>query len=148
MVTSALLAYAHYISILGVVGSLLAEALILTSRLTPRERRLLGKADAVYGISAILVLITGFTRVFYLGKGSEYYFSNPVFLAKLGIFIIVGILSAYPTVVFMKWRKSTEVVLEVEPRQFATLRSLIYLEVILVFFMPLLAALMARGIGG
>ena len=105
MLDSSIIAYVHYLSIFGVIAGLSGEALIFRQTLSARERDLLRKADTLYGIAAILVLITGFTRVYFLGKGSEYYYSNPIFLTKLGLFIIVGVLSAYPTVVFLKWRK-------------------------------------------
>ncbi len=147
MLSSALIAYVHYLSVFGVIAALTVEAFTLRKDLSARDRRILGKADTVYGIAAILVLITGFTRVYFLGKGPEYYFSNTIFLTKLGLFIVVGILSAYPTVVFLKWRKIGSDIITLESKQYLLIRRLIYLEIILVLILPLLAAMMARGMG-
>lgn len=147
MLSSALIAYVHYLSIFGVIVALTVESFTFSQELTLRDRRILGKADSVYGIAAILVLITGFTRVFFLGKGPDYYFSNTIFLTKLGLFIIVGILSAYPTVMFLKWRKAVTEVMTLDRKQYLLIRRLIFLEIILVLILPLLAAMMARGMG-
>lgn len=147
MLTSALLAYIHYLTVFGVVASLVTELFVFAPELSTRSRRILQQADTIYGISAIGVLITGFARVFYLGKGSEYYFSNSIFLTKLGLFIIIGVLSIYPTVIFLKWKKLEEEVLVLETSKYLSIRRVILLEVLLIFVMPLLAAMMARGIG-
>ncbi len=147
MLSSAFIAYAHYLSVFGVVVALTIEALTFGQNLSLQKRRILGKADTVYGIAAILVLITGFTRVYFFGKGPDYYFSNSIFLSKLGLFIVVGILSAYPTVVFLKWRKAGSEMITLDRKQYLLIRRLINLEIILVLTLPLLAAMMARGMG-
>jgi putative membrane protein len=149
MILPALLAYGHYFSILLVISSLVTELFVFGRILSAREMKILQRADAFYGIGAILVLITGFLRIYNFGKGPDYYFSNAVFLAKLGIFIIVGLLSIYPTIVFLKWRKlkTAGEGIELDINQYKKIRHFILLETILVFMLPLLAALMARGIG-
>jgi hypothetical protein len=37
-------------------------------------------------------------------KGSAFYFGNPFFNAKMALFVLVGLVSIYPTVRFIKWR--------------------------------------------
>jgi putative membrane protein len=149
MLESSLIAYAHYLSIFGVIAGLSAEAFVFRRTLSSRDRDLLRKADTLYGIAAILVLITGFIRVYFLGKGEEYYYANAIFLTKLGLFIIVGILSIYPTVVFLKWRKLDAGVedLSLDKNTYQLIRRLITLELLLVLSLPILAAMMARGMG-
>jgi len=149
MILPALLAYSHYISFLLVISSLVAEAFLIAPTLTRREMRLLQRADAIYGIAAILVLITGFLRIYNFGKGPDYYFGNVIFMTKLSLFLIVGLLSIYPTIVFLRWRKlgDEHSGINFGQMQYMKIRRFIFLEVILLFTMPLLAALMARGIG-
>ncbi|MCA6079070.1 DUF2214 family protein [Fulvivirga sedimenti] len=149
MIVSALLAYAHYLSILLVISSLVVEAFVFTKEMGLREMKILQRADTLYGIAALLVLLTGFVRVYYYGKGSEYYFGNAVFLTKLSLFIVVGLLSIYPTVAFLRWRKldKPEEGIKLPDKEYRKIRHFILLEVILVLTLPLLAALMARGIG-
>jgi uncharacterized membrane protein len=65
----------------------------LTASPTHREARLLRICDRSYGRFAALILVVGFLRVCLFEKGSSYYFSNPFFHAKLGLFIGVGLLS-------------------------------------------------------
>ncbi len=148
MLPQALLAYIHYFSFLLLVSMLVAELIIFRQNLSGRDRHLLQRADALYGLAAILVLITGFIRVFYLAKGSSYYFHNYLFLTKLGLFLIIGLLSIYPTVVFLKWRKlEVNSRLELSAGEYSRIQRLILTEVILAFIIPLLAAMMARGMG-
>ena len=37
-------------------------------------------------------------------EGSAFYFGNPFFNAKMALFVLVGLVSIYPTVRFIKWR--------------------------------------------
>jgi putative membrane protein len=76
-----------------------------------------------------------------LGKAEAFYSDNWVFNLKFGLFIVVGILSIYPTIFFIKQSKSTESVSVP-----SIIKKLIYIELIIVFFMPWLAGLIARGI--
>ena len=144
-----LLAYTHYISILLVISALVVEAFVFARVISVREMRLLQRADTLYGIAALLVLITGFIRIYNFGKGPDYYWGNSVFLTKLTLFIIVGLLSIYPTITFLKWnkRENKDAGIELGEKEFSRIRHFIWLELILVFTLPLLAALMARGIG-
>jgi uncharacterized membrane protein len=50
--------------------------------------------------------------------------------------------------VFLRWRKhKDEDGVTLDPLEFKKIRRFILMEVILVFTLPLLAALMARGLG-
>lgn len=139
------LRYIHFISIFAIVGSLVSEHMLLKKTLTRAEIGKLSRIDAVYGIAALTLLTVGLTL--WLGgysKPSVYYTKNWIFHTKITLFALVGILSIYPTVFFIKNRKGdpTEVITIPKP-VFWMLR----LELLLVFIIPLLAGLMARGIG-
>lgn len=151
MLVSAVVAYLHYLGLMLSFGALVLEVFILNSQkeLSLNEAWKIVIADTVYGISAVMILATGVLRVLYYGKGSEYYLNNPVFYTKVAIFLLVGGLSLYPTVSFISWvpalQKGTAP--KVESSQVNRLIWLIRTEIAGFALIPLLAALMSRGIG-
>ena len=44
----------------------------------------------------------------YFEKGASYYFHSVPFVAKLSLFVMVGLLSIYPTMEFLSWRASVK----------------------------------------
>ncbi|ACC83071.1 DUF2214 family protein [Nostoc punctiforme] len=146
---SAIVAYLHYLSFMLCFGALVSEALNLKKELSLNEAWKIVIADAVYGISATVVLVTGILRVIYFGKGTDYYLSNPVFYAKVVVFIVVGLLSLYPTISCIGWLKSLQQgqAPKLELLKLNRLIWLIRIELVGFTLIPLLAAIMARGIG-
>jgi putative membrane protein len=146
---SALFSFLHFGAVFGIVSAIVVEWSVLTQTPTYREARLLQACDRWYGIFAIVILVVGFLRVFYFEKGSAYYFSNTFFHAKLGLFIVVGLLSIYPTIRFIKWRAQMTDgrAPGVSPAEFRRIRAALRLELVLLLGMVLCAALMARGVG-
>jgi len=55
--------------------------------------------------------------------------------------VLIALLSIYPTVKFLSWRKT------VDPAGARAIRTIIHLELVGVVLILLFAALMARGIG-
>lgn len=145
----ALLAYLHYISIFTMIVFLTAEAVVLRPDMTPEIRRRLARYDAVFGMAALAVLITGGLRLFYGAKGHAFYVHNPVFHIKLGLFILVGLLSIMPTVAILRWKKQGKTLPDFvpTPAEIAKVRRWVMIESHLIVFIPLAAVLMARGIG-
>lgn len=114
-------------------------------RTPPREEaaRSLFLSDRVWGLASLHWLTTGLIRVFSTAdKGSAYYFSNWVFLTKVGLFAFLAVLEAYPMVTFVRWRETG-----VEPSRLGLLFALNAAELVLIAVMPFLATMMARGIG-
>lgn len=151
MWVNAIVAYLHYLSFMLCFGALVLEIFILTlkNELSLNEAWKIVIADAVYGISATVVLVTGILRVIYFGKGADYYLSNPVFYTKVAIFLVVGSLSLYPTVSFIGWVKGL-LNGEIPKLELLKLNRLIWLiraEIVGFTLIPLLATIMARGIG-
>ena len=145
----AIAAYLHYLSIFVLFALLTLEHGLFKLPLDlPRARRLL-RIDAAYGLSAMLVLASGAARVLWFGKGLDYYLHNGLFHAKLGLFVLVGLLSIVPTKVFLGWRAALKAdqLPQLSARQGRLLTLAIRLELLLLLVIPLLAALMARGYG-
>jgi putative membrane protein len=140
-----LLRYVHFISIFTIVGALTSEHLLLKKQLTRAELGRLATIDAVYGIAALTLLIAGLTLwLGSVGKPAIYYSKNWVFHTKITLFLCIGLLSVYPTVFFIKNRKG-------KPGETITIPKTIFwmlrIELMLLFIIPLLAGLMARGVG-
>ena len=133
----------HFVAILAFSGALIIENMAIKPRITGEDARNLAKVDTVYGISAIFVVIFGLTLWLWVGKSSEFYASNPIFYGKIGLFILMVLSAVAPTVFFNKHNKSEEEVIEV-PR---LLRLLLKFQLGLLVLIPVLALLMARGIG-
>jgi putative membrane protein len=145
----ALLAYLHYISIFTLIVFLTAEAVVLRPDMTPEIRQRLARYDAVFGFAALAVLITGSLRVFYGAKGYGFYVHNPVFHLKVGLFILVGLMSIVPTINILRWKKQGKTLPNFvpTPAEIAKTRRWVMIESHLIIFIPLAAVLMARGIG-
>jgi putative membrane protein len=147
--TSALIAYLHYLSIFVLFALLSVEHVQFKLPLDLRRARSLIITDIAYGICAGVVLFTGLARVLWYGKGLDYYLGNSLFHAKVGLFILVGLISVVPTFVFINWRNSLKAgeVPQVSDRQARLVGWVIRLELLLLLAIPLLAVLMAQGYG-
>jgi len=137
-------AYIHYLSFMCLFAALLVEHLIFKSEADNALAKRLGVIDAIYGVSALLVLTTGLLKVFAVGKPASYFMKNWIFHMKFTTFIIVALISIYPTIKFFKNRKGNADNLVQYPK---SLIHVIRLELTLVALMPLMGALMARGHG-
>jgi putative membrane protein len=143
------LAFLHHLAAFALVAALTVELVLLNGELTLKSARRLQMIDAVYGASAGLLLLVGLLRVFYFEKGAAYYFHSAPFIAKLSLFVAVGLLSIYPTVTFRGWtsalkRGQPPTVTADKPR---TMRAVIHGQLAGVALILLCAAMMARGVG-
>lgn len=105
----------------------------------------LARIDAIYGMAAVTLLAAGLTLwLGGVGKPAEFYSKNWIFHIKITLFAVIGILSVYPTIFFIKNRKGHhEDVVSIPGSIFWMLRF----ELLLLFIIPLLAGLMAKGVG-
>jgi putative membrane protein len=123
------------------------ECLYFKKDITVREAKIVGIADGVYGFSATMILVTGILRVLYFGKGSEYYLDNTFFWVKIGLFIVVGLLSLYPTITFIFWWIKDLIhdkLPTIKSNQFKIISWSIRGELVGFTLIPLMAAIMAR----
>jgi putative membrane protein len=149
MTATITLAFVHHAAAFIVFGALMVELVLLRNDLTVASARSVLRMDRVYGIAATVLLVVGLLRVFYTEKGAAYYFSSGTFIAKLVLFIVVGLLSIYPTLTFLRWRVALrgERVPAFETATRRTVRMLVHIELTLLVVILLLAPMMARGIG-
>ncbi|AFZ51422.1 DUF2214 family protein [Dactylococcopsis salina] len=146
---SAIVAYIHYLSFGLILASLIVERQTVKSELTITEGWKILIADGIYGTAATAILATGVLRLLYFGKGTEFYTENPVFWAKIILFFIVASISLYPTISFLLWigNLRQNIPPKLNPFRVKLINWIINLELLGFSSIPLLASLMARGIG-
>lgn len=145
MTIEILLRNVHFISIFTIVGALFSEHLLLKKSLSRSEVGRLAKIDGVYGLEVLVLLAADPTLwLGAYGRPAEFYSNNPLFHTKITFFIAIGILSIYPTVFFIKNKNGDrEENIKVPDIIFWMVRP----ELLLLFVIPILAGLMAKGIG-
>lgn len=145
----AVAAYLHYLAIFLLVALLVLEHQLFRLPLTLQRARSLFRIDLMFGIAAGLVLVTGAARALRYGKGLDYYLHNSLFHAKIGLFVVVALLSIYPTITFISWRGALKAgeLPSVSHRTGRWVTLIIRIELLVLLLIPLLAALMARGFG-
>jgi putative membrane protein len=146
---SAFMAFLHHLFAFTMVACVIYEFIAYRKDMTIEEARRIQRADLMYGISAGLLLIVGFLRVFFFEKGWAFYSNSPFFWLKLNTFLIVGLLSIDPTVRYIRWNKIVKEnkTPEIDEREFKRTRRILWLEVAGIVIILLSAAFMARGIG-
>jgi putative membrane protein len=149
MLVSALIAYAHFFAFFALTAALILQLTLLSDSISVATAQRIQRADRFYGMFAILILIFGLLRVVYFEKGADYYFSNTFFLLKMGLFIVVGLLSIYPTICYTRW--NPELKLDIAPelsiQSVQKLRKIIHTEMVVILGILLCASLMAKGFG-
>ena len=146
---SAGVAYIHYLSFMLCFAALVVERRLIRPDPDRRTATAMVITDIIYGIAALALLVTGILRVLYFGQGSEFYTENPLFWWKVGLYLSVGGLSLYPTVTYILWaiplRKGE--LPKVGQSLASRLGWIINVELVGFALVPMLATLMARGVG-
>jgi len=149
MTLEAILAYLHFLAILTMVVFISSEAALCRAEwLNTAVVERLARVDMIYGISAMVVIATGVARTWWGIKGTAWYWSNPLLHLKLGLFIIVGMISIFPTLTYLRWRKALRsggtLPSEAEVRK---TRRLVMIQAHIIAVIPLVAVFFARGFG-
>lgn len=131
----------HFISILILFAALVAEHLLFDKQITKEQLKKLAVIDMIYGIFAVVALITGLLLWFLVGKPAEFYNTNAFLHIKLTLFVIIAALSIIPTLFLLKNRQSEETVFDVPPKVIMLIR----IELTLLLILPILAVIMAKG---
>jgi putative membrane protein len=142
------LAYLHYLSIILLGAFLTAELVVCRPPLAPPQVRQLPRLDIVFFGAAMLALATGLLRLFFYAKGVAFYLPNPAFIAKMVVYVAIAVISIVPTRRFLGWRRALDAGGPApDAEAVARVRRLLHVELALLALMPLMAVLMARGIG-
>jgi putative membrane protein len=146
-----LAAVIHHLAFLGIFAIIVAQHLFVNRALTADVVRLLRRIDSVYLILAVLLLVVGFGRVFIFEKGWQYYKAVWPFHLKLTLYILLGLLSAYPSLRFAHWGRlvnSGQTTIEPSKKERVLVKMCLRLELLLIVGMVVCAVMMARGYSG
>ena len=133
----------HFVGIMVLFAALFSEHMLITKEMKKEQLRKVAIIDAIFGISALLVLAAGILLWFYVGNMPEFYTKNWIFHLKITLFIVVALLSIFPTLFFIKNRNSNEEIIIIPGYVLGFIRA----ELFILLCIPLLAAAMAKGIG-
>jgi putative membrane protein len=149
MWTDAILAYLHFAAIFALVWFLAKEWTLLRPGAASLDLDRLVRADAGFGVLAGIVVATGAARAVWGAKGWAFYAHNPVFHLKLGLFVLVGLLSILPTRAFLRWRRArrADAAYRVPETEWRRARRWVVVELHLIALIPLAAVIMSRGLG-
>ncbi len=145
---NSLMATLHHLSAFTLTACLVYEFIAFSKVLTVEEARRIQRVDLWYGISAGLLVAVGLLRVFFFEKGAPFYAANLMFWIKMALFVIVGLLSIYPTIRYIKWNpilaeNKSPVIPDAEYKNIRLLLSLEMIGLVLILFA---APAMARAI--
>jgi putative membrane protein len=142
------LAYLHYLTILLLAACLTVELVLCRPGLGATQAGALARIDGLFFLAAMGALATGLARLFWYGKGLDFYLPNPAFLTKMALFVIIAVLSIRPTLRFLRWKRALgQAGAPPAEAEVHAVRRIIHIELALLALMPLMAVLMARGIG-
>lgn len=144
---STLFAFLHHVCAFTLVSAVAVEFALIRGELTLASARRLQVTDIVLGIAAGALAVIGLLRVFFFEKGADYYFHSHAFLAKLSIFIAIGLLSIIPTREFLSWRAALNAgqVPVIGAKKLRLVTAVIHGELLAIVIILLCAAIMARG---
>lgn len=106
------------------------------------------RADAWWGVAALLWLVTGLLRLFMgLEKPTGYYLSNVIFWHKMALFLGIFLLELGPMVGLTRWRIALRRGQAIDTGRAARWAFTGRVQLALVIVMVALATAMARGYG-
>ncbi|MBF4554764.1 MAG: DUF2214 family protein [Pseudomonadales bacterium] len=112
------------------------------------EARSVLHADNLWGICAIVLLVTGGIRAFGgYEKGTDYYLHQPLFHLKMTLFVVILLLEVAPMVTLIKWRIALARGRAIDDRRAKLFARISHVEAMLVLLMVVAATGMARGVG-
>jgi putative membrane protein len=143
-----LLAAVHLLALGIGLGAVWARSRALRGSLDAAGLRRVFAADTWWGVSAGLWILTGLLRALAgYEKGAAYYLHNHLFLAKMGLLLLILALEIAPMIGLIRWRavlaKGQPPDTSSAPR-FARTSTL---QAVLVVLMVIAATGMARGFG-
>jgi putative membrane protein len=95
------------------------------------------------------VLVTGLLRWFVFDvKGAAFFNTNPLFHIKVTIFVIIAVISIFPTLKILRWNRQVkrEENVEIPEKEVKKNLMLIRIQLFLLVMLPLLAVMVANGV--
>ncbi|HEX5529947.1 MAG TPA: DUF2214 family protein [Methylomirabilota bacterium] len=145
---SAVVSSLHLLALALGLPAVFLRGRALKGPLDPEGLRRLLAADNVWGIAALLWIVTGLLRAFGgLEKGADFYLRSPLFWTKMALFLLVLLLEVRPMATFIRWRIRLGRGEAIDTGAARTLYTINHVELATVVVMVFVASLMARGVG-
>jgi putative membrane protein len=146
------LAWLHLLALGIGLGAVIYRGSALREIPAPGALQRAFRSDALWGIAALLWIVTGFWRL--LGateKSVQFYMTNHAFFAKMGFFVLLLLLEIWPMVTLIRWRRALAAgsppELVADARAARRLAMISHVEALLVVLIVFAAVAMARGLG-
>jgi putative membrane protein len=141
-----LLAATHLLALGIGLGAVWARGRALRSIVDGAAIRRAFAADTWWAVAAVLWFSTGLARVL-MGteKAMSYYLQNPLFHAKMGLFLLLLGLEIWPMITLIRWRRAmgrNQTATFGAARRIARISSI---EAFVIVLMVFIAVAMARG---
>jgi putative membrane protein len=142
-----LIATVHLLALPIGLGGVWLRGRALRSSLSSGDLRQVFAADNLWGVAAALWIATGLARAFGgLEKGSAFYLSQPVFYAKMVLFVVILLLEIWPMTTLIRWRIQLRRGATVDTAVAPALARISDIQAALVVLMVFAAAALARGV--
>jgi putative membrane protein len=145
MAVAALLSAVHLLTLALGAAAVFARGRALARPLDDQGWGRLLAADNMWGIAALLWIVTGFARVFYGGREPGFYWRNGFFWIKLTLFALVFALELAPMITFVRVRIARRRGVALPRFPLDAYRRINAAELGLVAAIVFVAAFMARG---
>jgi len=143
VMTYALFRLLHFAALILLAGAVVIQNIAIRPSISDEDARNLAKVDKAAGLGALLSLVFGLLLWLWVGKPAAFYSDNPVFHVKLGLYLLLIALAVRPAVFLQRRAHTTQAEISVP----GSVRLLLRLELVVLIVIPVLAFLMARGVG-
>ena len=143
-------AYGHYFFMLIAMGALTFERATVQANMSTETKKLLVMADVIHVLNGVLMFATGYARVMEFGKGWDFYSHEPFLWLKMASLGLLAGLSLFPTITLVQRGSKIfqdELIDPISEKLAAHMQSIWNAEILALLTIPLLATLMARGVG-
>lgn len=104
-------------------------------------------ADNIWGVSALILLVTGVMRAFGgYEKGTDYYLHQPLFHLKMTLFVLILLIELAPMITLIKWRIAKARGAALGTGRCKLFARISHVEALLLILMAIAATGMARGV--
>ena len=118
------------------------------NQVDPAALRRVFRADNLWGVAAILWLVTGLVRAFGgYERTTRYYLHNAFFLGKLGAFGVILALEIWPMITLIRWRRRLRRGRWVATGMAPALARISAIQAAVIVAMTFFATALARGYG-
>jgi putative membrane protein len=147
MTLEAVLASLHMVAILTLVVFMSSQAaLCRTELMNAAVVERLVRLDVIYGVTALVLLLTGLARVVWGIKGMSWYVSQPLFHLKITLFVAMAVLSIWPSLSFRRWRRNLRATGALpEAGEVSRVRRLVMVQSHVLPVVAVIAVFWARG---